>query len=144
MQDEQDRAEALDDDKGGDPAPDKPPGAQAYGAAGAEPHATESVAARAAREEPDVLPEDPEREVDESLLDQAALEGTAPVPPDPERPVEEPLEAPDEEIRSVDDPTVNDIATERAGTRAAEDLAVRDPDDEPIDEAELEDPDARP
>lgn len=56
MSDPQDIAESLDDDKiGGDYPPDKLLGAQAYGAAGAEPHATESVVARAAREEPDDL-----------------------------------------------------------------------------------------
>lgn len=56
MSDPQDQAEALDRDKVGDDfPPDKPPGAQAYGAAGAEPHADEPVAARAAREEPDVV-----------------------------------------------------------------------------------------
>ena len=55
MPDEQDRAEALDDDELGEMPPDKPLGAQAYGAAGAEPHADESVRRRAAREEPDEL-----------------------------------------------------------------------------------------
>src|SRR3954465_9943606 len=50
MSDEQDQAEAIDPDElGDDPAanfpPEKPPGAQAYGAAGAEPHADEPVAA---------------------------------------------------------------------------------------------------
>ncbi|MCU1358620.1 MAG: hypothetical protein JWM89_4038 [Acidimicrobiales bacterium] len=68
MPDEQDAAEALDDDElstdelgdageGWEP-PDRPPGVQAYGAAGGEPHATESVIARAAREEPEELPDD--------------------------------------------------------------------------------------
>jgi hypothetical protein len=56
MSDPQDVAESLDDDKfGGGYPPDTLLGAQAYGAAGAEPHATESVVARAAREEPDDL-----------------------------------------------------------------------------------------
>jgi hypothetical protein len=60
MSDEQDQAEAIDPDElGDDPAanfpPDKPPGAQAYGAAGAEPHADEPVASRAAREEPEAF-----------------------------------------------------------------------------------------
>ena len=55
MSDAQDRAEALDDDvfAGGEFPPDKLLGAQAYGAAGAEPHADENITARAAREEPE-------------------------------------------------------------------------------------------
>lgn len=54
MADEQDTAEQLDEDEvEGTYPPDKLLGAQAYGAAGAEPHAVESVAARAAREEPE-------------------------------------------------------------------------------------------
>jgi hypothetical protein len=65
MSDPQDSAEALDDDKfGGDYPPDKLLGAQAYGAAGAEPHATENVTARAAREEPDDLAEALDRAAD--------------------------------------------------------------------------------
>lgn len=124
MQDEQDRAEALDDDKGGDPAPDRPPGAQAYGAAGAEPHATESVVARAAREEPDPTT-DPDFELP---------------PPDPDRIVEA-----DDPSRMVDDPALADIATERAAPRPAEELAVQDPDEyRPIPEADLEDDDEFP
>lgn len=51
---DQDDAERLDDDAlDGEYPPDKLLGAQTYGAAGAEPHAVESVAARAAREEPE-------------------------------------------------------------------------------------------
>ena len=68
MPDEQDAAEALDDEElstdelgdageGWEP-PDRPPGVQAYGAAGGEPHATEGVIARQAREEPEELPGD--------------------------------------------------------------------------------------
>lgn len=57
MADEQNQAEALDEDKlGGEFPPDKPLGKDAYGAAGAEPHADENVVARAAREEPEDVP----------------------------------------------------------------------------------------
>lgn len=57
MADEQNQAEALDEDKlGGEFPPDKPLGKDAYGAAGAEPHADENVVARAAREEPEEVP----------------------------------------------------------------------------------------
>jgi len=114
MQDEQDRAEALDDDVGVDPAPDRPPGAQAYGAAGAEPHAPESVAARAAREEPDPAAEQPE-----------------------DRP---PLQEDGDRVVEEDDPTLADVATERAAPRPAEEQAVQDPDDgAPVPPADLED-----
>jgi hypothetical protein len=59
MADEQDRAEALDDDElDGEYPPDKLLGAEAYGAAGTEPGAPESVAQRAAREEPEEVPLD--------------------------------------------------------------------------------------
>lgn len=60
MADAQDRAEALDDDElGGEFPPDKLLGAEAYGEAGAEPGAPESVVKRAAREEPEERPLDP-------------------------------------------------------------------------------------
>lgn len=155
MQDEQDRAEALDDDKGGDPAPDKPPGAQAYGAAGAEPHAVESVARRAAREEPDVLPVDPDapiatEDATEGVLppdpqrhvdpdDPAPTAAPEPPPPDPEREVGRP-----DPLRSEIDADLADVATERAAPRPAEELAVRDPEGGPVDRSDLEDPDDLP
>lgn len=155
MQDEQDRAEALDDDKGGDPAPDKPPGAQAYGAAGAEPHAVESVASRAAREEPDVLPVDPEAPVGTDDPSEGAL------PPDPERAVDPddrvptalPDPPPPDPERLVDeadpimadtDTDLSDFATERAAPRPAEELAVRDVDGRSVDRPDLEEPDDLP
>lgn len=57
MADAQDKAEALDDDElTGEFPPDKLMGAEAYGAAGADPGAPESVARRAAREEPEERP----------------------------------------------------------------------------------------
>jgi hypothetical protein len=86
MSDPQDLAESLDDDKfGGDYPPDKLLGAQAYGAAGAEPHATENVTARAAREEPDDLAEALDREADgippeESSSEAVVQEREAPRP----------------------------------------------------------------
>jgi hypothetical protein len=59
MSDGQDRAEALDDDKfGGEFPPDHLVGAQAYGAAGTDPGAPESVEQRAAREAPEERPGD--------------------------------------------------------------------------------------
>ncbi len=84
MADEQDRAEELDDDGIGAPAPDHLMGAQAFGAAGVEPHAGESVAQRAARENPepelgDVGPLNQGEGVDPTLHD-FATELEAPVP----------------------------------------------------------------
>ena|SRR5699024_4170122 len=155
MQDEQDRAESLDDDKGGDPAPDRPPGAQAYGAAGAEPHAVESVASRAAREEPDVLPvdpdvpagtddpsegalpADPERSVDRD--DPVPTATPEPPPPDPDRVVE-----PEDPAMSETPMDLADVATERAAPRPAEELAVHDPEDDNVDRTDLEEPDEFP
>ncbi|MEZ5179424.1 MAG: hypothetical protein R2746_14420 [Acidimicrobiales bacterium] len=83
MAEEQDRAEQLDDDKfdGGFP-PDKLLGAQAYGAAGAEPHAVESVAARAAREEPEEgagPPSDDGRPMGTDVTDDVVQELEAPL-----------------------------------------------------------------
>jgi hypothetical protein len=100
MADEQDRAEALDDDKIGEPAPDHLLGAQAYGAAGAEPHAVESVAARAGREEPEDLPLDP-------LPTASTAEG--------------PLS--EEDIVSGDE-TLRDVAQEREAPIPAEEAAL--------------------
>jgi hypothetical protein len=97
--DEQDRAEALDDDAEPMVAPDHLVGAQAYGAAGAEPHATEPVARRAAREEPEL--------------------GLAEI---------------GDEARGVqrtDDPTLHDVATERAAPPPAEEAAMHVVDDAP-------------
>lgn len=119
MADEQDRAEALDEDKIGEFPPDKPPGAQAYGAAGAEPHADEPIAARAAREEPEELP-----------LDQPATGSD-----------------PDEATLSVDDPqggdpSLRDVATEKAATRPAEVAAMHVVDEGLGDfDSEVDDPD---
>lgn len=57
MADAQDKAETLDDDElTGEFPPDKLMGAEAYGAAGADLGAPESVARRAAREEPEERP----------------------------------------------------------------------------------------
>jgi hypothetical protein len=77
MTDEQDRSEALDDDKLEDLAfpPDKPIGVQAYGAAGTDPPVGESVAARAAREEPDWIADAAAGEHIELLDNTADVEG---------------------------------------------------------------------
>lgn len=81
MSDPQDRAEQLDDDAiGGEFPPDKLLGAQAYGAAGAEPHAPEGVAARAAREEPEERPEPSGIPDDDDLVDDVVQEREAPIP----------------------------------------------------------------
>lgn len=82
MADEQDQAEETDDEAIGAPAPDHLRGAQAFGAAGVEPHAGESVAQRAAREQPepklgDEGPLDPE--LKDPTLSDVALEREAPV-----------------------------------------------------------------
>jgi hypothetical protein len=101
MADEQDQAEALDEDKLGEFPPEKPPGAQAYGAAGAEPYAGESVAQRAAREEPEEVPLEP-----------------LPTAGDPEVAVladDDPAEG---------DPTTGDVAQEKAEVRPAEEQAL--------------------
>ncbi len=74
MPDEQDAAEALDDDElstdalgdagdGWEP-PDRLMGAEAYGAAGADPGAPEGVIAREAREEPEERPGDDEDQLE--------------------------------------------------------------------------------
>ena len=79
MSDEQDQAESLDDDKfGGEYPPDKLMGAQAYGAAGAEPHADENITARAARDEPEEKPE-PEGYPDGDGIDDVVQEMEAPI-----------------------------------------------------------------
>lgn len=81
MADEQDQAEETDDEAIGAPAPDHLLGAQAFGAAGVEPHAGESVAQRAAREqpEPELGDEGPLPQDDPTLSD-VATEREAPVP----------------------------------------------------------------
>lgn len=58
MSDPQDLAEQLDDDAEPMTAPDRPLGAQAYGAAGTDPPVGEGIVERAAREEPDASVED--------------------------------------------------------------------------------------
>lgn len=83
MPDEQDHAEELDDEATGAPAPDHLMGAQAYGAAGVEPHAGESVAQRAAREEPEpkLGDEGPlDDGEDDPTLHDVATEREAPIP----------------------------------------------------------------
>ncbi len=80
MADEQDRAEALDDDAEPEPLPDHLLGAQAYGAAGAEPHADEPVARRAAREEPEQRPIPAGVEDDDPTLHDVATERESPRP----------------------------------------------------------------
>ena len=84
MPDEQDRAEALDEDAEPVVAPDRPLGSQAYGAAGAEPHADEPIARRAAREEPEERPGDRSSDAppDEPgpATDDVATERAAPPP----------------------------------------------------------------
>ena len=86
MADPQDRAEALDDDAEPMVAPDRPPGVQAYGAAGTDPPTSEPVARRAAREEPEPVPgqEPPPPPVRvgprDETLDDVATERAAPVP----------------------------------------------------------------
>ena len=119
MADEQDRAEVLDEDELGDFPPEKPLGAQAYGAAGAEPHAPESVVARAAREEPEVVPVADPDEVDPiAVLD-----------------VDDPL---------AGDPSTRDVATEKSATVPAEEAAMHVVDegladfDSDVDDPELE------
>lgn len=115
MVDEQDRAEMLDDDAQPMVAPDKPPGAQAYGAAGAEPHAVESVARRAAREEPELWEtRSPGSGAEEPPPDDDfATERAAPPPAEvaamqvvgvEERPDDDPGEEPPVEERDVSDP----------------------------------------
>ncbi len=98
---EQHRAEALDEDKIGEVPPEKPPGAQAYGAAGAEPHADEPIAARAAREEPEEVP-----------LDQPATSS------DPD------VAVLSEDDPQAGDPTLRDVAPEKAATLPAEEAAM--------------------
>lgn len=127
MADEQDRAEALDEDKLGEFPPEKPPGAQAYGAAGAEPHADEPVAARAAREEPEEMPsEQPATVADADSKDER---------------IGEEEEGPVRSIRSSDpsagpfavlseddptggDPSLRDVAPEKASVAPAEEAAM--------------------
>ncbi len=102
MADEQDQAEALDEDKLGEFPPDKPLGKDAYGAAGAEPHADENVVARAAREEPeDVPPLEPDETGD--AYDEVVLS---------------------EEDQFTGDETVRDVVQEREAPVPAEEAAL--------------------
>lgn len=105
MSDAQDRAEALDDDKvGGDFPPDHLLGAQAYGAAGADPGAPESVIARAAREEPEERPGDAsfDPEAERGLAGEGgSVEQTA-------QDLEAPRAAEDAAMHLVDDPVFDD------------------------------------
>lgn len=98
MADEQDRAEALDDDEDVVIPPEHPLGAQAYGAAGAEPHADEPVARRAAREEPEEIPG-----VDDEIEPEVVL--------DPDDPI-------------GGDATLRDTAAERSAATPAEEAAL--------------------
>ncbi len=102
MADAQDRAEALDDDElGGEFPPDQLLGAEAYGEAGAEPGAPESVAKRAAREEPEERP-----------LDTPPTAGE----------VDEVVLAPDDDFAG--DPTLRDVVQEREAPVPAEEAAI--------------------
>lgn len=108
MADEQDQAEQLDAEEVGEIPPERPPGAQAYGAGGAEPHATEPVARRAAREQPEEVP-----------------------PADPDQ-VDDPVEvlAPDDP--AAGEPDRRDTTLERAEVPPAEAAALHEVDvDEP-------------
>ncbi|MCU1499664.1 MAG: hypothetical protein JWM47_3617 [Acidimicrobiales bacterium] len=103
MADEQDRAEQLDDDElGGEYPPDKFMGAEAYGAAGTEGGAPESVVRRAAREEPDVVPTDPPPGANDP---DAVLSG-------------------DEDFGDGGDSTLRDVVQEREAPIPAEEAAM--------------------
>lgn len=119
MADEQDQAEQLDDDEmGGEFPPDKMLGAQAYGAAGTEPGAPESVAQRAGREIPDQVPLDP---LPTSSDPEAVLSG-------------------DEAFG--DDPTMRDVVQEREAPLPAEEAAMHVVDDDFLEvESQVDDPD---
>jgi len=118
MADEQDRAEGLDEDKIGEFPPDKLLGAAAYGAAGTDPGAPESVTARAAREEPEEMPL-------ESLAE--ASDPDAMVLSD-----DDPL---------AGDPSRRDIATEKGDVVPAEEAAMHMVDEElPGFDSEVDDP----
>jgi|GEM_PF-2086322 len=119
MGDPQDQAENLDDDElDGAYPPDKLLGAEAYGEAGTDPGAPESVERRAAREEPEEVPGqlgdeaygtegplDPEDSFggDESLRD-VVQEREAPIPAE-----EQAIHLVDEDLdfdSEVDDPAL--------------------------------------
>jgi hypothetical protein len=120
MTDAQDRAEALDDDKiGGDFPPDKLIGAEAYGAAGADPGAPESVIARAAREEPELRPDDVAAAPFDGLAgDGGSVEGTV-------QDLEAPLDAEDAAMHLIDDPVFDDDDDEpRVGELSPEEVAA--------------------
>ncbi|HRW36103.1 MAG TPA: hypothetical protein P5254_00285 [Aquihabitans sp.] len=105
MSDAQDRAEALDDDRfTGEFPPDQLIGAEAYGAAGADPGAPEGVIARAAREEPEVVPQDAADEPyspDDLAGSGGSVEGSV-------QDLEAPLDAEDAAMHLVDDPVFDD------------------------------------
>ncbi|CAN5261892.1 hypothetical protein BH20ACT3_BH20ACT3_04320 [soil metagenome] len=101
MADEQDQAETLDEDKISEFPPEKPPGAQAYGAAGTDPLVGESVAQRAGREEPEEVPLDP-----------------LPTVGDPD----DPVLAEDDAVAG--DATTRDVAREKAVVTPAEEAAL--------------------
>ncbi len=81
MADEQDRAEALDEDAEPITPPDHLLGAAAYGAAGTDPPGGETVAQRAAREEPEDRPGPTDAvEPDDPTLHDIAVERSTPQP----------------------------------------------------------------
>lgn len=117
MADEQDRAEALDEDNIGEFPPEKLLGAEAYGAAGADPGAPEGVIARAARENPEEVPSEDGSGADLDLL---VLSEDDPV---------------------AGDPSTRDVATEKGDTRTAEESAMHVVDQElPDFDSEVDDP----
>ncbi|QXC59782.1 hypothetical protein KSP35_15525 [Aquihabitans sp. G128] len=118
MADAQDQAVNLDDDElDGEYPPDHLMGAEAYGEAGAEPGAPESVEKRAAREEPEELPLDPTLTVGEDGV----------------------VLAPDDDFSG--DPTLRDVVQEREAPIPAEEAALHVVDEGLADfDSEVDDP----
>lgn len=117
MADAQDKAESLDDDEmAGEFPPDHLMGAEAYGAAGADPGAPEDVARRAAREEPEERPLPPMATTSDPTV--AVLS---------------------DEDDFAGDETLRDVVQEREAPQPAEEAAIHAV-DEPAFDSTVDDP----
>lgn len=124
MSNPQDPAEALDDDAEPMTAPDRPIGAQAYGAAGTDPPVGEGIAARAAREEPDATVENANPQPRE---ERNAGDGEIATERDQPRPAEEGA------MHIVDvPPDLADLPDPMEEPIGGEDIAVDDLEDEDV------------
>lgn len=129
IDDSQDQAEALDDDKlGGDYPPEEPLGVEEYGTTAAEERYGEPLDERIRREEPEVgegdgrEPDSPPVLVDPDGVEADVLASAVPGSADDlgELDVDDPVGG---------DPTLRDVATELEAPMSAEEAAVHVIDD---------------